>query len=113
MLKAGVLYPFSPSAFQALLRTSVLHARNGTTGAAMSLIDKTDVKNHLSARHRTQIHLAPSPNRPDTANPLLEEPAGAAAEDNSSVHTPLHAIAPVEHESATIDLSKTPQETSK
>lgn len=26
----------------------------------MSLIKKTDVKNHLSARHRTEIHLEPA-----------------------------------------------------
>lgn len=34
------VFPFSPSAFQASLQTSVFQVRNRTTGAAMSLIKK-------------------------------------------------------------------------
>ena len=31
----------------------------------MSLIKKSDVKNHLSSRHRTEIHLCPPESQPD------------------------------------------------
>lgn len=31
----------------------------------MSLIKKSDVKNHLSPRHRTEIHLCPPESQPD------------------------------------------------
>lgn len=31
----------------------------------MSLIKKADVKNHLSARHRTEIHVIPMESQPD------------------------------------------------
>jgi hypothetical protein len=55
----------------------------------MSLVDKTDVKNHLSARHRTQIHLAPPPGRPDEADIPREDPAAADPNSSSSSTGPL------------------------
>lgn len=57
--------PFSPLAFLASLQTSNVQARNRTTGAAVSLIKQSDVKNHLSPHHRTKIHLCPPISQPD------------------------------------------------
>jgi hypothetical protein len=56
---------FSPSASHASLQTSIFQIPNQTTGAAVSLIKKSDVKNHLSPRHRTEIHLCPPESQPD------------------------------------------------
>ena len=39
--------------------------RNRSAGAVMSLIKKSDVKNHLSSRYRRGIHLAPRASQPD------------------------------------------------
>ena len=39
----------------------------------MSIIKKTDVKNHLSARHRTEIHLEPAIHADPTGFPHDEE----------------------------------------
>lgn len=39
----------------------------------MSIIKKTDVKNHLSARHRTEIHLEPAIHADATGFPHDEE----------------------------------------
>lgn len=55
----------------------------------MSLIKKTDVKNHLSARHRTEIHLQPAIQADATGFPY-EEPAGADASENDSTENPLN-----------------------
>lgn len=52
----------------------------------MSLIRKTDVKNHLSARHRTEIHLQPAIEADSTGFPY-EEPAGPG--ENDSTENPL------------------------
>ena len=49
----------------------------------MSLIKKTDVKNHLSARHRTEIHLQPAIQADATGFPH-EEPVSNPGENNSS-----------------------------
>jgi hypothetical protein len=65
MLEIAVVFSFSPSAFQASLQTSIFQARNRTTGAAMSNIGKSDVKNHLSPRFRTKIHLCDPVSEPD------------------------------------------------
>jgi hypothetical protein len=64
MLK-GVALAFSPSAIQALLRTSTVQVSNRITGAAVSLTKQSDVKNHLSSRYRTRIHLATPASQPD------------------------------------------------
>ena len=54
----------------------------------MSLIKKTDVKNHLSARHRTEIHLQPAIQADSTGFPY-EEPAGLGPGENDSPENPL------------------------
>ena len=53
----------------------------------MSLIKKTDVKNHLSARHRTEIHLQPAIQADSTGFPY-EEAAVPPAESNSNESPP-------------------------
>jgi len=73
-LKQQFFSPFSPSAFQASLQTSIFQARNRTTGAAMSLIKKSDVKNHLSPRFRTKIHLCQPESAPDATGCSVAEP---------------------------------------
>jgi hypothetical protein len=85
------LFPFSPSAFRATLQTSVLQASNRITGAAMSLIKRADVKNHISARHRTEIHLAPG-SQPDAAGLLRnlgdDSKATDSVEDSPRIPSP-------------------------
>ena len=39
--------------------------RNRIAGAVMNLTKKSDVKNHLSSRHRRGIHLTPRASLPD------------------------------------------------
>lgn len=53
----------------------------------MSLIRKSDVKNHLSARHRTEIHLQP-PIQADATGFSHEETAGADPSENDSTENP-------------------------
>jgi hypothetical protein len=64
-LKEQPVFPFSPSALQASLQTSIIQVRNRTTGVAMSQIRQSDVKNHLSPRFRTKIHLCDPVSQPD------------------------------------------------
>ena len=52
----------------------------------MSLIKKTDVKNHLSPRHRTEIHLEPAIQADSTGFPY-EEASGPS--ENNSNESPL------------------------
>jgi len=40
----------------------------------MSLIDQGDVKNHLSSRHRTEIHLYPPATQPAARSSFVAEP---------------------------------------
>ena len=54
----------------------------------MSLIKKTDVKNHLSARNRTEIHLEPSI-QADATGFAHEDPAAADTSENDSIGNPL------------------------
>jgi hypothetical protein len=91
MLEADSVPAFSPSAFQALLQTSDLKASNRKTGAAMSLIAKTDEKSELSARHRTEIHLVPEGVTDATGYPH-EEPVGAETKENDSLEKPGKAV---------------------
>lgn len=49
----------------------------------MSIIKKTDVKNHLFARHRTEIHLQTAIQADATGFPH-EEPVSDPGESNSS-----------------------------
>lgn len=73
-LKLQLVFPFSPSAFQASLQTSIFQVRNRPAGAAMSLIKKSDVKNHLSPRYRTKIHLCQPVSQPDATGYSVAEP---------------------------------------
>jgi hypothetical protein len=64
-LKQQPVFPFSPLAFPASLQTSIFQARNRTAGATMSNFRQSDVKNHLSPRFRTKIHLSQPESQPD------------------------------------------------
>jgi hypothetical protein len=87
MLKADSVLPFSPSAFRPLHQTSVLHAGKQTTGAALSLIGKTEADNYPLPRHRTEIHLLPKIQTYATGF-RLREPTGAGAKVNDSTGKP-------------------------
>ncbi len=96
-------FPLSPSAFQASLQTSVIQANNRTTGAAMSLIKKADVKNHLSARHRSEIHIARPASQSDVAALSHEETSSADPKVNDLAE---NISFPTEPETAPIVTSK-------
>ena len=72
----------------------------------MSLIKKTDVKNHLSARHRTEIHLAEPNSDADATSFPHEESAGKHSLSNDSVVNPLNIPTPREPEAVPIIISK-------
>lgn len=65
MLETAARFSFLAFSSHASLQTSLFQVRNRATGAAVSIIRKSDVKNHLSPRHRTQIHLCPPESQPD------------------------------------------------
>jgi hypothetical protein len=73
-LKQQLVFPFSPSALQASLQTSIFQVRHRTTGVAMSQIRQSDVKNHLSPRFRTKIHLCDPVSPPDATGYSVPEP---------------------------------------
>jgi hypothetical protein len=50
----------------------------------MSNIEKSDVKNHLSPRFRTQIHLCPPQSQPDATGFSNEEMTGAEPKASNS-----------------------------
>ena len=81
-LREQPVFPFSPSAFQASLQTSIFQLRNRATGAEMSLVKGSDVKNHLSPRFRTKIHPWPLLSQPDATGFSVPEPDTISA--NSS-----------------------------
>jgi hypothetical protein len=87
------VFPFSPSAFHASLQTSIFRLRNRITGAAMSLLRKSDVKNHLSPRFRTELYLCPPKSQTHaTSFPVAEPDAtntslSAFAEDFIAEHS--------------------------
>ena len=54
----------------------------------MSLIKKTDVKNHLSVRHRSEIHLQPAIQADATGFPY-DERTGADPSESDSAENPL------------------------
>ncbi len=72
----------------------------------MSLIKQTDVKNHLSARHRTEIHLAQPEGQSDATGFAHEESASEDPNENDSVENPLNIPTPSEPETAPIVTSK-------
>lgn len=71
----------------------------------MSLIKQTDVKNHLSARHRTEIHLQPT----IQADAPPEDPAGKDSHSNDPVVNPLEIPTASEPEIVPIVIAKSRQ----
>jgi hypothetical protein len=72
----------------------------------MSLIKKADVKNHLSARHRTEIHLHLPESQPDTTGFAGDASAGPDPKMKDSVGNLLNIPAPNGPETAPIVTSK-------
>ena len=60
----------------------------------MSLIKKADVKNHLSTRRRSGIHLYRPEDEPRVDGGVEEESAGAAPDSSDSVKDVLSASSP-------------------
>lgn len=56
----------------------------------MSNIRKSDVKNHLSPRFRSKIHLRQPHSEPDGGGSLQEEPANSDLTKNESMESPLN-----------------------
>jgi hypothetical protein len=55
----------------------------------MSLINKSDVENHLSAHHRTEIHLAYPKSQSIGTGFAHEDPAGEDPKETDPVQNPL------------------------
>jgi len=79
-LKQQPVFPFSPSAFQASLQTSVFQVRNRTTGAAMSPVKRSDVKNHLHPPFLTRVHLVQPESQAEAAGFSGAEPDAIKAD---------------------------------
>lgn len=60
----------------------------------MSFIKRPDVKNHLSARHRSGIHLAPPQIKSDASGFPHEESVNKDPNVNGSVEIPLNTPTP-------------------
>lgn len=71
----------------------------------MSLIKQADVKNHLSARHRTEIHLEPVIHADATGFPH-EDPASQDSDSENSVMNPPNIPTPSEPEIVPIVTAK-------
>ena len=67
-LKQQHVIPFSPLASQPSLQTSIFRLSNRTSGANMSIINRTDVKNHMRPPFLSKIHLCP-PGMPPESQP--------------------------------------------
>jgi hypothetical protein len=78
-LKWQPVFPFSPSAFQASLQTSIFQVRNRTTGVAMNLLKKCDGKDLLSASRNKSLHSLRPVGQADRANPSEIKPDGTRA----------------------------------
>ena len=78
---------FSPLAS---LQTSTFQAANLTTGAHMSLIRKSDVKNHLSTRNAAQLPSGLAPKAVATSAEAAAVDKEAPAQENPD--RPLHLI---------------------
>jgi hypothetical protein len=72
----------------------------------MSLIKRADVKNHLSTRHRTEIHLHRPESQPDATGFAEEETVGADPRVHNPVQGPLNLPTPAGPETAPIVTSK-------
>jgi hypothetical protein len=79
MLDVAARFPFSPSAFQASLQTSIFQARNRTTGAAMSPLMRSDVKSHLRPPFLTKLPLSQPVSHPDATGFSVAEPDATEA----------------------------------
>jgi hypothetical protein len=73
------VYPSSPLAFLASLQTSNFQVPNRTTGAYMSPIKRSDVKNHFHYPLATKIHLVQPESQPDATGFSGSEPEIAKA----------------------------------
>jgi hypothetical protein len=73
----------------------------------MSLDEKSDVRNHLSARHHTQIHLTPPASQPDAIGVPHEENTGTGPKDSGSDRKPLRVSVQNSPGSGPYILSKT------
>jgi hypothetical protein len=60
----------------------------------MSLMKKADVKNHLSTRHRHEIHLCRPEDQPAVAGVVEDGSVGVAPETNDPIRDPLNPPAP-------------------
>jgi hypothetical protein len=104
MLGLAGCFPLLAFGIPGFVQTSIFQARNRTTGAAMSLIKQSDVKNHLSPRFRTKIHLCQPESQPDATGFSGAEPvainaiASSFTEDFVAEHSaPDAAAAPGGH----------------
>jgi len=77
---SGQAPPLSPSAHQASLQTSTVHASNRPTGVAMSLIrnDESNVKKHFSSHGEKHLHLVRAATEPDATGFSGDDLASAA-----------------------------------
>ena len=66
----------------------------------MSLIKKSDVKNHLSVRHRTEIHLAEYEGQSDATGFAHEEVAGEDPNVSGPVENPFDIPTPSQPKTA-------------
>jgi hypothetical protein len=55
----------------------------------VSLIKKSDVKNHLSPRHRTEIHLCPPESQPDATGFSAAESGAEQPDASDSAKDPV------------------------
>jgi hypothetical protein len=83
MLETSARFLLAFSIPRASLQTSIFQLPSRTTGATVSLIKKSDVKNHLSPRHRTEIHLCPPESQPDATGYSGADAVQADASDSA------------------------------
>lgn len=74
MQEVHSVFPFSSSALQTSLLTSLFQLRTRMTGARRSNIRKSDVKNHLSPHFRPKTHLCHPKTEADGGRFSQEEP---------------------------------------
>jgi hypothetical protein len=73
MLKAYPVSPFLAFGIPGFAPDEHLSDTQPNTGAAMSLIKQSDVKNHLSPHFRTKIHLCDPVSQPDATGYSVPE----------------------------------------
>lgn len=72
----------------------------------MSFTKQSDVKNHLSAHHRTQIHLTYPESQADATGFAHEEATSTDIEVNDSVENPLDIPTPSDPETISTVIAK-------